>query len=84
MDYSVIINDHTSTDAEGEPNTTISVPPVASEKTNGENTQKNKNHGADNAEVYVSPALEEHDELQEEELTDSVRKQPVPCELCSR
>jgi hypothetical protein len=58
MDYSVIVNDHTSTDAEGEPDTTTSAPPVASEKANGENTQKNENHGEDNAEVNVSPALE--------------------------
>ena len=58
MDYSVIVNDHTSTDAEGEPDTTTSAPPVASEKANGENTQKNENHGEDNAEVNVSPAVE--------------------------
>ena len=32
MDYSVIVNDHTSTDAEGEPDTTTSAPLVASER----------------------------------------------------
>ena len=69
---------------QGKPDTTMSTPPVASEKTNGENTQKNENHSADNAEVNVSPAHEENDELQEEELADGVRKRPVPCELCAR
>lgn len=58
MDYSVIVNDHTSTDAEGEPDTTTSAPPVATEKTNGENTQNKENHGEDKAEMNVSPALE--------------------------
>ena len=55
---------------QGKPDTTMSTPPVASEKTNRENTQKNENHSADNAEVNVSPAHEENDELQEEELAD--------------
>ena len=32
----------------------------------------------------MSLALEENDELQEEELADGVRKQLVPCELCAR
>ena len=40
MDYSVIVNDHTSTGAKGKPDTTLSAPLVASEKTNRENTQK--------------------------------------------
>jgi hypothetical protein len=58
MDYSVIVNDHTSTDAEGEPDTTTSAPPVTMEKTNGENTQNKENHDEDKAEMNVSPALE--------------------------
>jgi|SRR6267154_306890 len=37
VDYSAIVND--STDAEGEPDTTTSVPAIATEKTNGEKTQ---------------------------------------------
>jgi hypothetical protein len=84
MDYSVIVNDHTSTDAEGEPDTTTSAPPVATEQTNGENVQNKENHGEDKAEMNVSPALEENDELQEEELADGVRKRPIPCDLCAR
>ncbi|KAF8258528.1 hypothetical protein EI94DRAFT_1126641 [Lactarius quietus] len=83
MDYSVIVNDHTSTDAEGEPDTT-SAPPMATEKTNGDNPQQKENHGEEKAEVNVSPAFEENDELQEEELADGVRKRPIPCDLCTR
>lgn len=82
VDYSVMVNDHASTDAEGEPDTTTSAPAVATEKTNGENTQKQENHGEDK--VKASPALEENDELQEDELADGVRKRPVPCDLCAR
>ena len=58
MDYSVIVNDHTSTDAEGEPDTTTSAPPVATEKANGENIQNKGNRDEDKAEMNVSPALE--------------------------
>ncbi|KAI9466586.1 hypothetical protein BJY52DRAFT_1799 [Lactarius psammicola] len=52
-------NDHASTDAEGEPDTTTSAPAVATEKTNGENTQKKGDHGEDK--VKASPALEVSD-----------------------
>ena len=55
-DYSVMVNDHTSTDAEGEPDTTTSAPAVATEKTNGEEPQKKENHGEDK--MQASPALE--------------------------
>jgi len=58
-DYSVMANDHASTDAEGEPDTTTSALAVATEKTNGENTQKKENHGEDK--VKASPALEVSD-----------------------
>ncbi|KAH9040598.1 hypothetical protein EDB84DRAFT_1475869 [Lactarius hengduanensis] len=82
VDYSVMVNDHASSDAEGEPDTTTSAPAEATEKTNGENTQKKENHSEDK--VKESPALEENDELQEDELADGVRKRPVPCDLCAR
>jgi hypothetical protein len=41
-DYSAMVNDHSSTDAEGEPDTTTSAPKsapaIATEKTNGKNS----------------------------------------------
>jgi len=54
VDYTIMVNDHTSTDAEGEPDTTTSVPAVKTEKANGENTQKKE---AEEKEKE-SPALE--------------------------
>jgi hypothetical protein len=56
VDYSAMVNDHTSTDAEGEPDTTTSALAIATEKTNGENTHKKENHGEDK--VQASPAFE--------------------------
>lgn len=59
VDYSAMVNDHTSIDAEGEPDTTTSALAMATEKTNGENAQKKENRGEDK--MQVSPALEVSD-----------------------
>jgi len=80
-DLLATVND--STDAEGEPDTTTSLPPIAAEKANGENIQKFEGQGERN--VKASPPPEDHDELQvEEELAEGVRRRPVPCDLCAR
>lgn len=55
-DYSAMVNDHTSTDAEGEPDTTASAPPIATEKLNGEKAQKKE--GGSESKVKASPAPE--------------------------
>ncbi|KAI0269420.1 hypothetical protein BC834DRAFT_626919 [Gloeopeniophorella convolvens] len=82
-DFSALINDHcTSTDAEGEPDTTASAPAAVNEKVNGEVAQKKETRADSN--VKASPAPDDNDELQDEELGDGVRKRPVPCELCQR
>jgi hypothetical protein len=51
-----MVNDHTSTDAEGEPDTTASAPPIATEKLNGEKAQKKE--GGSESKVKASPAPE--------------------------
>jgi len=80
VDFLATVND--STDAEGEPDTTTSAPPIAVEKANGENVEKAEGQGESN--VKTSPLPEDHDELQEEELAEGVRRRPVPCDLCAR
>ncbi|KAI9507195.1 hypothetical protein F5148DRAFT_146669 [Russula earlei] len=79
-DYIATVND--STDAEGEIDTTTSVPPIAAEKPNGEKVQKTE--AQVESIVKASPVPEDHDELQEGELADGVRRRPVPCDLCAR
>jgi hypothetical protein len=54
VEYPAIVND--STDAEGEPDTTASVPPIATENVNGEKTQKVQTQGE--SKVKPSPAPE--------------------------
>jgi len=78
VDYAAMVND--STDAEGEPDTTA--PAIATEKANGERPQKIETQGE--SRVKPSPVPEDHDELQEEELADGVRRRAVPCDLCAR
>ncbi|KAI0273104.1 hypothetical protein BGY98DRAFT_125661 [Russula aff. rugulosa BPL654] len=80
VDYSALVND--STDAEGEPDTTTSAPAIATEKANGEKTQMVEPQGESKAKT--SPVPEDHDELQEEELADGIRRRAVPCDLCAR
>jgi hypothetical protein len=55
-DYQAMVNDHTSTDAEGEPDTTASATAIATEKPNGEKTQKREVGGESKSKA--SPALE--------------------------
>jgi hypothetical protein len=54
VEYSAIVND--STDAEGEPDTTASAPPIATENVNGEKVQKVQ--AQDEIKVKPSPAPE--------------------------
>jgi hypothetical protein len=56
VDYQAMVNDHTSTDAEGEPDTTASAPAVVTEKPNGERAQKKEVDGE--SKVKASPAPE--------------------------
>jgi hypothetical protein len=55
VEYSAIVND--STDAEGEPDTTASAPPIATETVNGEKVQKVQAQGGE-IKVKPSPAPE--------------------------
>jgi len=80
VDYSAMVND--STDAEGDPDTTTSAPVITTEKSNGEKTQMVDPHSESKAKS--SPVPEDHDELQEEELADGIKKRAVPCDLCTR
>jgi hypothetical protein len=54
VEYSAMVND--STDAEGEPDTTASVPPIATENVNGEKSPKVQTQGE--SKVKPSPAPE--------------------------
>ena len=56
MDYSAMVND--STDAEGEPDTTTSAPPIAVEKANGESAQKLEVEPQGESKSKTSPAPE--------------------------
>jgi hypothetical protein len=56
VDYQAMVNDHTSTDAEGEPDTTASAPAIATEKPNGEKSQR-KEVGSETR-VKASPVPE--------------------------
>ena len=56
MDYSAMVND--STDAEGEPDTTTSAPPIAVEKANGESAQKLEVEPQGESKSKPSPAPE--------------------------
>jgi hypothetical protein len=51
-----MVNDHTSTDAEGEPDTTASATAIPTVKPNGEKTQKRDVGGE--SKPKASPALE--------------------------
>jgi hypothetical protein len=56
VDYQAMVNDHTSTDAEGEPDTTAATPAIVTEKPNGERAQKREVGGE--SKVKASPAPE--------------------------
>ena len=55
MDYSAMVND--STDAEGEPDTTTSAPPIAVERINGESAQKMEPQGESKAKTSPAPEV---------------------------
>jgi len=54
-DFLATVND--STDAEGEPDTTTSAPPIAVEKANGENVQKIEGQGESNMKASPPPEV---------------------------
>lgn len=55
VDYSAMVND--STDAEGEPDTTTSVPAITTEKANGEKSQMVEPHGESKAKSSPVPEV---------------------------
>lgn len=55
VEYSAIVND--STDAEGEPDTTASAPPIATENVNGEKGQKVQTQGESKAKSGPAPEV---------------------------
>ncbi len=55
MDYSAMVND--STDAEGEPDTSTSVPAIAVETANGEKTQMVEPQGESRAKTSPVPEV---------------------------
>ncbi|KAI0294859.1 hypothetical protein B0F90DRAFT_1220345 [Multifurca ochricompacta] len=83
-DHLVMVNDHTSTDAEGEPDTTASAPMIATEKLNGDKVKFQEKEVKSESQMRASLGPEENDELQVGDLSGVSAAMFIPPALGGR